>query len=147
MDRPHPGTVCADYDENSLSRKVFVPVAAFEAAGNADKPGDVPEAKLSARLLQRNRVKHPRFAGGGRRGIGELFLERSPLHLRAVTESTSLVHELANVVLSESRHVVPSSESPEKLLQATMAESAVIAAKKLYASERGASAHAYVRRC
>ena len=70
MDRPYPGTVSANYDENSLSRKVFVPVAAFETAGNADEPGDVFEAKFSARLLQRNGVKHPGFARGGRRGIG-----------------------------------------------------------------------------
>ena len=120
MDRPHPGTVCADYDENSLSRKVFVPVAAFEAAGNADKPGDVPEAKLSARLLQRDRVKHPRFARGGRRGIGELFFERSPLHLRAVAETTAFVHELANIFFGKSRKVIASSESSEELLQAAV---------------------------
>ena len=120
MDRSHPGTVSADYDENSLSRKVFVPVAALETAGNADKPGDVSEAKLSARLLQRNRVKHPRFAGGGRRGIGELFLERSSLHLRAVEEAAAFVHELANIFFGESRKVIASSESSEELLQAAV---------------------------
>ena len=110
MSRPYPGTVSANYNENSLSCKVLVAVAALETAGNANEPSDVFEAKLSARLLQSNGVKHPALARGGRSGIGKLFFERPALHLSAVAEAAAFVHELANFFLGESRKVTSSSK-------------------------------------